>query len=119
MANLSARKADYSKFQALDIQIIGIGANNPFSQKALADSLEIPYPLVSDSTLSVTKAYGVLYGSTEGKIDYPHHVGRIAKRAFFLIDQQGIVRGKWIGGDLDVFPSETLLQAAREMAEKR
>ncbi len=74
---------------------------------------------MSDSTLSVTKAYGVLYGSTEGKIDYPHHVGRIAKRSFFLIDQQGIVRGKWIGGDLDVFPSETLLHAAREMAKKR
>lgn len=119
MANLSARKADYSKFEALNIQILGIGANNPFSQKALADSLELPYPLVSDGTLSVAKAYGVLYGSTEGKINYPHHVGRIAKRSFFLIDRQGIVRGKWIGEDLDVFPSETLLEAARGLAEKR
>ena len=45
-------------------------------------------------------------------------VGRIAKRSFFLIDRQGIVRGRWIGGDLDVFPSEMLLRMASEMAEK-
>ena len=89
--------------------------NNTFSQKTLADSLQLPYPLLSDRTLSVIKAYGVLYGATEGKNEYPHMVGRIAKRSFFLIDQQGIVRGRWIGGDLDVFPSKMILQAAREM----
>jgi hypothetical protein len=45
-------------------------------------------------------------------------VGRIAKRSFFLVDQQGIVRGRWIGEDLVVFPSELILQAVREMTEK-
>jgi peroxiredoxin len=118
VANLSARKADYSKFQALNIQILGISENLTFSQKTLADSLQLPYPLLSDRTLSVIKAFGVLYGTTEGKNEYPHMVGRIAKRSFFLIDQQGIVRGRWIGEDLDVFPSEMILQAAREMTEK-
>jgi peroxiredoxin len=118
VANLSARKADHSQFQALHIRIRGISENNPFSQKALADSLQLPYPLLSDRTLSVIKAYGVLYGSTEGQNDYTHLVGRVAKRAFFLIDQQGIVRGRWIGGDLDVLPSAMLLQAAQEMINK-
>jgi peroxiredoxin len=118
VANLSARKADYSKFQALNIQILGISENLTFSQKILADSLQLPYPLLSDRTLSVIKAYGVLYGTTEGKNEYPHMVGRVAKRSFFLIDPQGLVRGRWIGEDLDVFASERLLQAAREMTEK-
>ena len=117
-ANLGARKADYSKFQDLHVQILGISANNPFSQKMLANSLQLPYPLLSDSTLSVIKAYGVLYGASEGKNDYPHMVGRIAKRSFFLIDVQGIVRGLWIGGDLDVFPTEMLLHTVVTMAEK-
>jgi peroxiredoxin len=117
-ANLSARKADYSKFQALNVQILGISANNPFSQKMLANSLQLPYPLLSDSTLSVIKAYGVLYGGPEGKNEYPHMVGRIAKRSFFLIDPQGIVRGHWIGGDLDVFPTERLLHMVVTMAKK-
>jgi peroxiredoxin len=102
----------------LNVQILGISANNPFSQKMFANSLQLPYPLLSDVTLSVIKAYGVLYGATDGKNDYPHMVGRIAKRSFFLIDPQGIVRGRWIGSDLDVFPSEMLLRMVSEMAEK-
>lgn len=73
---------------------------------------------MSDRTLEVTKRYGVLYGSTTGKIDYPHMVGRMAKRAFFLVDRDGIVRGLWIGEDLAVFPSEEILQVARGLRSK-
>ena len=118
MANLSARKADYSKFQALNVQLLGISYNNPFSQKALADSLALPYPLLSDMDLKVIQAYGVVYGSTGAKVDYPSSVGRHAGRAFFLVDKEGIVRGKWIGEDLAVFANEVLLKAAQEVAEK-
>lgn len=117
-ANLSARKADYSKFQQLNIQILGISGNNPFSQKTFADSLQLPYPLLSDRTLKVAKAYGVVYGTTGGKIDYPGLEGLSTTRSFFLVDQQGIVRGRWIGEDLAVFSSEALLKAAGEVAGK-
>ncbi len=41
-----------------------------------------------------------------------------ARRAFFLIDRQGIVRGKWLAGDDEVLPSEPILKAAREIAGK-
>jgi len=70
-----------------------------------ADSLQLPYPLLSDGDLKVIKAYGVLSGST-------------AARSFFLVDKQGIMRGKWIGEDLAVFPSEVLLKGAQQVAEK-
>ncbi len=70
-----------------------------------ADSLQLPYPLLSDGDLKVIKAYGVLEGQW-------------AARSFFLVDKQGIVRGKWIGEDLGVFPSEVLLQGAQQVAEK-
>ena len=78
--------------------------------------------------MKTAKAYGVEYGAvscvaaTPGcatqKIDYPGLEGRIAKRSFFLIDQQGIVRGKWIGEDLTVFSTEVFLKAAQEVAGK-
>ncbi|MBI3797361.1 MAG: peroxiredoxin [Deltaproteobacteria bacterium] len=116
-ANLSARKTDYSKFQQLNIQILGISINNPFSQKTFADSLQLPYPLLSDRSLKVAKAYGVLYGTTEGK-NNPDLEGLGTKRSFFLVDQQGIVRGRWIGEDLAVFSNEVLLKAAGEIAGK-
>jgi peroxiredoxin len=118
MANLSARKADYSQFQALNIQNLGISVSNPFSQKALADSLQLPYPLLSDLYLKVTQAYGVMYGTTGTKIDYPGLEGRYAARVFFLVDKEGIVRGKWLGEDMAVFSTEVLLKAAQEIAGK-
>ncbi len=118
MDNLTARKADYEKFAGLGIQILGISVDNPFSQKALADSLKLPYPLLSDLGLKTTRAYGVVYGKTTGKSDYPELAGLVSKRAFFLIDRQGIVRGRWIGEDMSVFPNEVLLKAAREVAAK-
>jgi len=99
--------------------VLGISENTSFSQKALAASLGLPYPLLSDRTLEVIKRYGVLYGSTSGKLDYPHMAGRMARRAFFLIDREGIVRARWIGEDSAVFPNEQLLEAARAMATGR
>src|SRR5712692_8687278 len=103
MANLSARKADYSKFHELNVQILGISASNPFSQKTFADSLKLPYPLLSDfPELKVIRRYDVLH---------PNQI--TARRTFFLVDKQGIVRGKWLAGDDDVLPTEPILKAAR------
>jgi peroxiredoxin len=119
VANLAARKADYSQFQTLHVQLLGISYNNPFSQKALADALALPYPLLSDMDLQVIQAYGVVYGSTGAQVEYPSSVGRHAGRAFFLVDKAGMVRGKWIGEDLAVFANEVLLKAAQEVVEQR
>ena len=83
-----------------------------------ADSLQLPYPLLSDRGLQVARKYDVLYGSTGAKVEYPGNEGVGAGRAFFLVDQRGIVRGKWIGEDLGVFSNDVLLKAAQEVAEK-
>lgn len=111
-ANLSARKSDYSKFQALNVQILGVSTNHPFSQKQFAESLQLPYPLLSDfPDLKVTKLYGGLsLNSTYAKFG-------IAERAFFLIDKDGIIRRRWLikGGEDVIFPTEPLLQAVQEM----
>jgi len=113
-----ARKADYSKFQELNVQILGISYNNEFSQKTHADSLGLPYPLLSDIYLKAIRAYGAVYGETGAKVDYPGLEGRQGGRMFFLVDKEGIVRGKWIGEDLAVFPNDVLLKAAQEVAQK-
>jgi len=88
----------------------------------------LPYPLLSDPLLKTTKAFGVVHlctrclsvrqGSDRQKKDDPGLEGSVAKRTFFLIDKQRIVRGKWIGEDLAVFSSEAFLKAAREIAGK-
>ena len=120
MANLSARKVDYDQFAALDVQILGISASSRFSQLSFAASLGLPYPLLSDSPhLKVIRDYGVFQRVGE--------TGRMfSRQGFFLIDKQGIIRGRWVvdeptGGKLapdDVFPSEPILKAVRALAGK-
>ena len=101
------------------MQVLGISTNHTFSQKAFADSLKLPYPLLSDENMAVTKSYKVVYGHTPGKTDYPHLKDKIAKRYLFLIDRDGIVRGKWLGEDLAVFPTEVVVKAARDLVARR
>jgi thioredoxin-dependent peroxiredoxin len=107
--NLSARKADYSKFDELGVQILGISADNPFAQKTFADSLNLPFPLLSDfPDRKVIQTYGILGASQ-----------MTAQRSFFLVDEKGILRQQWlnVGGDT-VMPSEPILKAIREIKGK-
>jgi peroxiredoxin len=100
--------ADQSKFDRLNIQLLAISANNPFSQKMFAASMNLPYPLLSDfPDLAVINRYDIL-----------KHIGEarqpVARGAYFLIDKQGIIRGKWMNPPGQLFPNDTLLEAARE-----
>ena len=102
--------------------MLGISADHPFAQKLFADSLQLPYPLLSDDPdLQVIRKYGVLWPQQigpvrDGKVVVDHPPNTVARRAFFLVDQQGIVRGKWLVENKAVLPSEAILKAARALA---
>ena len=97
------------------MQILGIGSSNPFSQKTFADSLKLVHPLLSDHPdLKVIRSYGVLQ-------HYVNEPSRLtARRAFFLIDQDGVVRGRWLPEkQAELFPSEPILERVREITGGR
>jgi peroxiredoxin len=109
---LSARKADFKRFEALGIQNLGASANITFSQQTFAESLKLPFPLLSDfPDRKVMRSYGVLNEKTM----------MTANRSFFLIDPQGIIRRKWMieNGPTTVVYSDTLLRDIKEVFEKR
>jgi peroxiredoxin len=106
-----ARKANFKSFADLGIQNLGISANLTFSQQTFAESLKLPYPLVSDFPgAKVIRSYGVF---NDEKM--------VANRSLFLIDPQGIIRKKWIieNGATTVVYSDTLLRDIREVLAKR
>jgi len=106
-----ARKADYKRFEALGIQNLGISTNLTFSQQTFAESLKLPYPLLSDFPgAKVMRSYGVF-----------NENNMLANRSFFLIDPQGILRKKWIieNGGTTVVYSDTLLPGIHEVMGKR
>ena len=106
-----ARKADYKRFEALGIHNLGISTNLTFSQQTFAESLKLPYPLLSDfPEAKVMRSYGVFNEKT-----------MLAIRSFFLIDPQGIIRKKWIivNPGTTVVYSPTLLKDIEEIVGKK
>jgi peroxiredoxin len=94
----------------LNVQILGVSANSTFSQQAFAESIKLPYPLLSDySDRKVIAAYGVLKPTTMTAI-----------RTFFLIDPQGVVRRKWVidNPSTTTVYSDTVLNGIREVVGK-
>jgi peroxiredoxin len=93
------------------VQNLGISANVTFSQQTFAESLKLPYPLLSDfPERKVIRSYGVLNEKSMN-----------AHRSFFLVDPQGIIRRKWIieNGPTTVVYSDTLLRDIQEIVGKR
>jgi mycoredoxin-dependent peroxiredoxin len=110
-ANLSARKTDYTRFAALGIQNLAVSANTTFSQQTSAQSLGLPYPLLSDfPDRKVIRSYGVLNETT-----------MVAYRSFFLIDPQGVILKKWVieNPTTTVVSSEPLLKDIQAVLGQR
>jgi peroxiredoxin len=110
-ANLQTRMIDHGRFDALQVQLLAISANNPFSQQMFAASLHLPFPLVSDHPdLTVIQRYGVL--KHLGEANQP-----VARGAVFLVDKHGVIRGKWLRPPGDVFPNDELLEAVHGLGQ--
>ena len=81
---------DLPKYESLDTQVLGVSVDVPGALKAFAEKLGLTYPLLSDFSRDTVKKYGVMY-------DDPNEARfRMAKRAYFVIDKQGIIRYKHV-----------------------
>jgi peroxiredoxin len=92
-------------FQSENTEVLGISANQPFSQKAFADFAKIAYPLLSDRDGKVIQAFGVY--------DEPR---RLAKRSYVIIDKEGVIRYLSIrpsNSEKDLLSTEQLLDAVK------
>ena len=77
---------DLPKYESLDTQVLGVSVDVPGALSAFAEKLGLTYPLLSDFSRDTVKKYGVMY-------DDPNEARfRMAKRAYFVIDKQGIIR---------------------------
>ena len=89
--------------------MLGISANAPFSQKAFADFAKIEYPLLSDRDGKVMQAFGVY--------DEPR---RQAKRAYVIIDKEGVVRYLNIrpsNSEKDLLSTQDLLNEVKKVSK--
>ena len=73
-------------------QVFGISTDTFFTLKAWADQQHFNFPLLSDYNKDVIRSYGVVNPDMIGLKD-------IAKRAVFVIDQNGTVRHREVLAD--------------------
>jgi peroxiredoxin len=73
--------------------VLGVSVDHIGAQIAFAEKLGVTYPLVDDFSRDIVKKYGVM----DDNPDSPFF--RYSKRAYVIIDKQGIVRYKHIMKD--------------------
>ncbi len=95
----------------MQTEVLGITAFSPWSQLAWAKTMGLPFPLLSDfPNLMTIKAY-----------DVETQMGSVttAKRAYFIIDKNGIVRFKRImhpfNPDAPFLPNQVLFDELQKI----
>jgi peroxiredoxin len=81
---------DLPKYESLDTQVLGVSVDVPGALQAFAEKLGLTYPLLSDFSRDTVKKYEVMYDDPKS----PYF--RMAQRAYFVIDKQGVIRYKHI-----------------------
>ena len=81
---------DLPKYESLDTQVLGVSVDHIGAQQAFAEKMGLTYPLLDDFSRDTVKKYGVM----ETNPDSAYF--RYAKRAYFLIDKEGLIRYKHV-----------------------
>ena len=89
-----------SKFNNLKAKVVGISVDQPFSLAQFAKKNNLNFDLLSDATREVSKKYDSLHH------DFVNVPGLTAsKRSVFILDQNGVVKYKWISDNPGVEPN--------------
>ncbi|WP_435180164.1 redoxin domain-containing protein [Halorussus sp. AFM4] len=81
---------DYDWFASSDaVRVVGASKSRPFTHRKFIDHLDLQFPLYADTDLDLAAAFGVRYRVFK-------LVPR-ARRSCFLLDEDGVVRYRWVG----------------------
>jgi peroxiredoxin len=78
----------------LGAQVVAISVNDPFTNKAFADTNKLPFVILSDYTRETIRKYGVFHEDFAGLRGYT-----VAKRSVFILDEKGGLQYKWVSED--------------------
>ena len=98
---------DMSKLGSLNANIIAISVDSPFANKGFKEHNELNFTLLSDYKRDVVKAFGIELVNFAGMNGYT-----AAKRAVFIVDNNGTVKYKWVSDDPRVEPNYEEIKTA-------
>ena len=97
------------QFEAAGAQVLGVSADHAATLDAFVKQNPLKHSLASDFRRTMLPAYDALV------TDEKSPIYRYAKRAYFVIDRQGVVRYmKVMNNPLDLLDPQDLLKALKE-----
>ena len=96
---------DYSLYQDLGAQVLGISVDSPYVNVKFAEACQASFPIVSDFNREATRAFDVVRPDLGGLRD-------VSERTVFVIDPAGRIRYVWMGENPGVMPDFEAIQAA-------
>ncbi len=107
---LCAMRDSMNDLQSHGAKVFGISTDSAASHRAFRAANRGNYPLLSDWNKSVSRTYGVLYGT------FGDYLG-VSKRSVFVLDRDGVIRYKWVTDDASVPPdSVRILEEVKKLA---
>jgi len=91
---MCAFRDNLSQLSSIGVQMVGISADTPFSNKAFAEQNSLTFPILSDYTREAIKAFGIAFPDLAGLKGLT-----VAKRSVFVLDKQGVVKYAWVSED--------------------
>jgi peroxiredoxin Q/BCP len=111
-----AFELDLPKFEAANAQVLGVSVDFNAANIAFAEKLGLKFPLLSDTNRVMTRTYGVLKDNPADANDSKRIAGYLrAKRAWFIIDKQGIIRFAKIEDPRSILPNDELLEVVNKL----
>ena len=98
-------------FDRDDCVLLGVSTDLPHALAAYRAQYDLPFGLVADPDHRASEAYGVAENSFER-----YGVDRVARRAVFVIDGDGVVTYRWLADNPGQEPDYDALDAAVEKA---
>ena len=99
-----------SQFEAANAHVVGVSADPVSKLEEFTKKNTIKHQILSDFNRQMLPAYGVMV------TDQKSPMYRLAKRAYFILDRQGIVRFVRVQANpLDLLKTEEVLKALKEL----
>ncbi len=108
---IGAAAEDYTLYESLGTEIIGISVDSPFVNQRFAAACNASFPIVSDFDREVAQLYAVAAHDFYGLKGVP-------RRAAFVVDRDGRIAFAWESENPNVLPPfAKIKQTLRRLAE--
>lgn len=101
----------YDEFRRQEVEVAAVSVDSPYSHRAWAAELDVPYPLLSDFSRELMTAYKI--PPRDMRL-----LPAVTSRSAFLIDAGRILRYVWYDTERGGLPPvDEILEAARQLPQ--